>query len=307
MRVGYPSPVTASAGFRIPLAEGEGGRLVAPEEARRGGGYRCPACRSIVDLHAGDVKRRHYHHRKSSCSAESVVHLSAKRLVVEAVESWRNGGPPVTFLRRCAEGGCEAATAQEIPRKVLRAAEEWQLRSGHVVDVVLLGPADLPIAAVEIVVSHEVDDAKAFELGLPWIEVDGASVCESRGHELVPVRDKFLPWLCESHAHRRGVARREGLAADRLRAALVRALPYQLADFPGYRVHETTRCPRGHDALVFAWDGNEPPWPRPPHVLACEEEEDVLYDTTRGRLRRVLPFRRRWVSVCATCGARLVA
>ena len=167
--------------------------------------------------------------------------------------------------------------------------------------------ADLPIAAVEIVVSHEVDDAKAFELGLPWIEVDGAAVCESGGRVLVPLRDKFLPWLCEAHAHRRGVARREGIAADRMQAGILRALPYKLTDFPGYRIEGTTLCPHGHDALVFAWDGGEPPWPRPPHVVASEDDEDVLYDTTQARIRRVLPFRRRWVRSCATCGSRLIA
>src|SRR5690606_6630779 len=132
---------------------------------------------------------RHFHHRRTTCSAESVVHLSAKRLVVQAVARWRDGGPPVTFLRRCAEPGCDASTRQAIPRKVVRAAEEWRLRTGHVVDVALLGLADLPIAAVEIVVSHEVDDEKAFELGLPWIEVDGGAVCASGGVALTPVRD----------------------------------------------------------------------------------------------------------------------
>jgi hypothetical protein len=297
--------VNASVGFRIPVACDARGRLVPPEDAERGRRYMCPGCQSAVDLHAGEKKRRHFHHRMAACSAETVVHLSAKRLVVQAVERWRGGGPPVVFVRGCAEEGCEASTRQSIPRKVLRAVEEWPLRTGHVVDVALLGAADLPIAAVEILVSHEVDDAKAFELGLPWIEVDGAAVCESEGRVLVPVRDRFVPWLCEAHAHRRGAARREGIARGRARAALLRALPYDLADFPGYRVEGTTLCPRGHDALVFAWDGAEPPWPRPPHVVAYEEEADLLYDRSRARLRQVLPFRRRWASACATCGGRL--
>ncbi len=197
-------------------------------------------------------------------------------------------------------------TAQEMPRKVLRAAEEWRLRTGHVVDVALLGPADLPIAAIEVVVSHEVDDAKAFELGMPWIEVEGAAVCESGGRVLTPVRDRFLPWLCDEHAHRRGASRREGLAAERSRKALMRALPYDLSDFPGFRVDGTTTCPRGHPTLVFAWEGKEPPWPRPPHVVATEARADVLYEKTQRRVHRVLPFRRRWISVCLTCGAPLL-
>jgi hypothetical protein len=42
-------------------------------------------------------------------------------------------------------------------------------------------------------------------------------------------------------------------------------------------------------------------------VVATEEDEDALYDRTRGRVRRVLPFRRRWISACGTCGTRLLA
>lgn len=235
-----------------------------------------------------------------------MIHLSAKRLVVQAIEEWRSGGAPITFRRRCAERGCASVTSQAIPSKVRRAAEEWRLRTGHVVDVILLGAADLPIAAIEILVSHEVDDDKAFELGLPWIEVDGTAVCASGGRELVPLRDEFLPWLCEEHAHRRGAARREDVAAQKELRSLVRALPYAMSDFPGVRVEGVATCPRGHATLLFGWEGDEPPWPRPPHVVATQADEDVAYDRTRRQARRVLPFRRRWASACVRCGAHVV-
>lgn len=298
-----------SAGFRIPLARDAHERLVTPDDARRGGAYWCPACAATVDLHAGERKRRHFHHRKAACSLETVVHLTAKALITGAVAEWRDGGAPILFRRRCEEAGCASVTTMEIPRKVRRAAEEWMLRSGHVVDVALLGPGDLPIAAIEVRVTHEVTEDKAFELGLPWIEVDGAAVCASafRGRELVPVRDRFLPWLCEEHTSRRGMARRERMAAERLQKELVRALGYELAAFPGYRIEGVTRCPNGHDTLVLGWTGKQPPWPRPEHVVTFEAAEDVLFDRVSARARRVLPFRRRWSSVCTTCRARVNA
>jgi len=306
--VRYRSGVLESASFRIPVArdaEGGGGRLVSPEDAVKGRRYACPSCAGAVVLHAGAKKRRHFHHHAAGCSEETVLHLAAKELVVQAIEAWTAGAPSPVFVRRCAEPGCEACTQQPLPKKVLRAVPELRVPSGHVVDVGLLGPADLPIAAIEVLVSHEVDAEKAFELGLPWIEVDAASVCESGGRRLVAVRDRFLPWLCPVHEERRGAAARETREVREKRSALVRKLPYRLDEFPAYRIAEVVRCPNGHDTLLFEWDGKQPPWPRPPHVVAHESDEDALYDAPAKRLRSVLAFRRRWASACIRCGAVL--
>ena len=299
--------MTASAGFKIPFARDSREKLVTPGEARRGEPHTCPACNAIVDLHAGEIKRRHFHHRKAACSAETVVHLTAKLLIVRAVQEWRRGGKAVTFRRRCEEPGCDTETFMQLPRKVRRAEDEWRLRSGRIVDVALLGAGDLPIAAIEVCVTHDVPDDKTLDLSLPWIEVDGEAVCASAGRVLVPIRDHFLPWLCSDHSHRRGMARREKLDADRLKNRLLRDLGYAIADYPGYRIGAVTRCPNGHDTLVIAWTGKHPPWPRPPHVVTFEPEHEVIFDRTKARARKVLPFRRRWSSVCTACGAKVEA
>lgn len=303
----YLSGMLESASFRIPVARDPKGRLVTPEDAVKGRRYECPSCSGAVVLHAGEKKRRHFHHHASACAEETVLHLAAKQLIVQAIEGWIAGEPSPVFVRRCAEPGCEARTRQPLPKKVVRAIPELRVRSGHVVDVGLVGLADLPIAAVEVLVSHEVDVEKAFELGLPWIEVDAASVCESGGRTLVAVRDRFLPWLCEDHEQRRGLAHRETRAAREQKGALVRSLPYRLEEFPAYRIAEVVTCPNGHDTLLFEWEGKQPPWPRPPHVVAHEASEDALYDAPAKRLRSVLAFRRRWASACIRCGARVDA
>lgn len=295
-----------SAAFRIPVARDRRGRLVAPEEAERGCAYSCPACEGAVDLHAGERKRRHYHHRASACSPETVLHLSAKALIVQAVDEWVAGGPAPVFVRRCAcPVGCEATCRQRMPKKIVRAAPELALATGHVVDVGLLGRADLPVAAIEILFSHAVDDDKARELGLPWIEVDAAQVCDDRGRVLVPVRDRFLPWLCAEHEGHRGQAVREDRAERRAIARIVRELPYRIEEFAGLRVDGLTSCPNGHETLIFAWNGREPPWPRPPHVVAVARGADVLFDAATRKLRSTLPFRRAWASACVRCGARV--
>ncbi len=304
--MGYRSGVLDSASFRIPVARDPKGRLVAPEDASKGRRYECPSCAGAVVLHAGEKKRRHFHHHASACTEETVLHLAAKQLVVQAIEEWKTGtAPSPVFVRRCAEAECEASTQQPLPKKVLKAVPELRVRSGHVVDVGLLGPADLPIAAVEVLVSHKVDREKAFELGLPWIEVEAASVCASGGRRLVAVRDRFLPWLCAAHEARRGVGARETRELREKRNAIMRALPYRLDEYPAYRIADVVQCPNGHDTLVFEWEGKQPPWPRPPHVVAHESDVDAIYDAPAKRLRSVLAFRRRWACACIRCGVRL--
>lgn len=296
--------------FRIPVARDARGRLVAPAHAKRGEQYVCPGCDGRVDLHAGEKKQRHFHHRAGTCTSESVLHLSAKRLVAQAVEDWLDGGPAVTFLRSCAHPGCEARRRQEIPKKVAGVALEHQIFSGHVVDVALLaaGPQGflaLPVAAIEVRFTHAVDAHKARELGVPWIEVDAEQVCAAEGRELVPVRDRFVPWLCAEHEETRGKGARAEREDREKRAALAKRMGLRLADYPGYRVERVGRCPRGHESLVFAWDGREPPWPRPPNVVARQADFDWSYGAATKRVSKVLPWRRTYASVCATCGEPL--
>ena len=299
---------TSTSGFAVPFARSAAGALVSPEDAARRARYACPQCGAVVDLHAGEKKRRHFHHRAGgSCTPESASHRIAKMLVAQAVAGWRRGEQPAPrFLRRCASPGCERSSKQPMPAKVREAAIEHRLRSGKVVDVALLGAGGLPIAAVEVHCSHEVDEAKAKQLALPWIEVEAAQVCATGARLLVPVKDRFLPWLCEGHASTRRARARELREEPLRRDALVRRLGFRLEEFPGFRILRLASCPRGHDAFVFGWEGAEPPWPRPPLVVAREADADWSYSVAEGRARRVLPWRKRYVSVCPECGETVV-
>jgi hypothetical protein len=290
--------------FRIPAALDGGGRLVVPDDARRGARYSCPSCFAAVDLHAGEKKRRHFHHRAGACSGESVTHLVAKRFIAAAIDDWLAGGPPVALDRGCAHEGCAARTRQAIPRKVSAVSLEHVLPSGHVADVALLARGvALPVCVIEVRVTHAVDDAKAREIGVPWVELDGARVCADRGRVLVALRDRLVPWLCADHRHERGRAAKGEREERRRMTALSRSLPFRVSDFPGYRAERAARCPRGHTSLVFTWEGTEPPWPRPPCVVAMHADHDVVWSGAERRTTKVLPWKRRYASVCTTCGS----
>jgi hypothetical protein len=299
-------------GFRIPAAFDLEGRLVSPEGATRRRAYRCPACAGQVDLHAGAMKRRHFHHRASACSAESVTHLSAKLFIANAVKEWLAGGPPVVFIRRCAHADCGAHCRQTIPAKVGGVVLEHTLRSGHVVDVALMSrvprlprAAPLPVAAVEVHHTHAVDARKAMEIGIPWIEVDAGQACETEGRELIVTTDRFLPWLCAEHEDERGVARHATRTERSTAAALARRLPFRLQDFPGFRIARATSCPNGHEALAFEWDGKDPPWPRPPLVVAVEKDAGWSFGRVSAKPSKTMPWRRAYGSVCGVCAALL--
>jgi hypothetical protein len=298
-------------GFRIPAAFDLEGLLVAPEGAARRRAYRCPACAGQVDLHAGVKKRRHFHHRASACNPESVTHLSAKLFIERSVNEWLAGGPPVVFVRGCAHADCTAQCRQTIPAKVGGVALEHPLRSGHVVDVVLLSrlprASPLPVAAVEVHHTHAVDGAKAFEMGIPWIEVDASQACETEGRELIVTTDRFLPWLCEEHEGERGVDHRATRGERTAAAALARKLPFDVKDFPGFRIARATSCPNGHEALLFEWDGKDPPWPRPPLVVAVEKDAGWSFGRVSARPTKTMPWRRTYASVCPQCGAIVAA
>ena len=73
--------------------------------------------------------------------------------------------------------------------------------------------------------------------------------------------------------------------------------------FLAFRIARAASCPNGHPALIFAWDGKEPPWPRPPLVIAVEKEVDWTFGRVGGRPTKALPWRRGYASACPKCGA----
>jgi hypothetical protein len=199
-----------------------------------------------------------------------------------------------------------------MPSKVRGVAVEHALHAGRVVDVALLArsPRDgawlaLPVAAVEVRRAHAVDEEKALDMAIPWLEVDADQVCEDGGRVLVAVRDKLIPWFCAEHTGERGRALRESRAQAVAMRAAVKKLPFKLEEFPGFRVGKLARCPRGHEAIVFDWDGDRPPWPRPPLVVAAENEVDVSWRPATKKLEKMIPWRRAYTSVCGTCGERV--
>lgn len=176
----------------------------APLAERRAA--RCPACRERVTLRLGSIKAHHAAHQAgSSCATtapETAIHVNSKYYLAAQLRLARE----LHLLERCAHPAC--TEVRTLPR--------WQVgwtdvEVEHSIgtrrpDVVLLRDGG-PVAAVEVRVSHAVDQAKADalkSLGVPWTEVMGSAGLYSGDHPWkfdrpLPVQaGDWEAWLCHA-------------------------------------------------------------------------------------------------------------
>lgn len=104
----------------------------------------------------GPIVARHFAHLPEAfCAPETVVHHTAKHLIVQAITDWRSGsGPQPSIGRPCSL--CHGSIYQPVPPKITDARVEHRLPDGLVADVPLMA-GDTLAAVVEIFVSHAVE------------------------------------------------------------------------------------------------------------------------------------------------------
>ncbi len=261
-----------SRSFAIPVAFTDDGRVVRPDQAEPNQPYRCPGCSAEVVLRRGEVRRAHFAHRHGEgCSPDSAAHRAAKRLVVQVVLDWKDrGGPRPCITRPCPRYGCSGGVTQDIPEDITHAAEEVRLPDGSVADVVLFR-GDHPAAAVEILATHRVSEAKARRLTIPWVELEAAAVLE-RPYWWTAVQDGLRPFRCSQCAQQQqerademeAIQARAIAVAGRTQTSLPPSPPYC------YAPHTCWRC--AAEMVVFIWPGSgnhsrrRPPAPIPAEV-----------------------------------------
>jgi hypothetical protein len=187
--------LNAMTTLKIPYALDEQHRIVHIADALSGHRYVCPECRSPLRLRAGLKKARHFSHQPNGvCSSESVLHKIAKLLIQQTVLDWKNGiGQRPMLERRCLQ--CNNYALQPLPDKVTTITLEQRVPAEFVIDVALWAGTAVA-AAVEVRVTHAVDDHKAQTLDVPFFEVEGQAILE-RPHVWRPVRDTLKPFACE--------------------------------------------------------------------------------------------------------------
>ena len=229
----------------------------------------CPLCGRSLTLKLGRIRRHHAAHAPNDdCAAtapETALHIDTKLYLAAQLRAAVANGPALRIRRRC-EG------ALHEPCDVVR-DESW-VQGWNEVDVeagvaagsrlrpdILLARNGVPIAAIEVLVSHRVPDEKAVALentGLPWIEVRADSgllegeTAWSVNRVLPIVRvgraGASRTWRCDAHLRR----------SRRLRGARVVDIyrPGGVHYRAIYRVDEHT-IEAAVTALVLRRDGRE--------------------------------------------------
>lgn len=249
--------------FRVPLGLAPDGSLIGPDEATKAATYACPACGTPLIFRAGQIRARHFAHAvDTGCSPQTVLHATAKRVLVERVALWKAGRRPAPVtIRSCSK--CGGETPRPCPESVTGAAEEVTLPSGRRVDVALLAD-DTVVAAIEVLVTHQVDEVKAGDLGeLPWIEVEAFRVLDTPGFWYPVATGGLPPLVCDEC--RLGKERRWRQLLD-----LATELGVEIPGRPYWS--QPYRCPSCRaTTIVTTWPGqtlfrwtSRAPDPRPP-------------------------------------------
>lgn len=270
---------------KIPYALDDKKNLIKIDEAEKKNKYFCPYCHVPVIVRKGNIRVHHFAHKSNDvCSQETAVHKIAKLLIQKRITNWKNNrAPSPQFYRHCQI--CNQKEPQPLPNKVEKADLEVLLPNGYIIDVALMSE-EIPIAAIEIKVTHAVDNIKASSLSIPFVEIDGFEVLNHE-HLYNPLRDHFKPYTCSE-------------CKKRLRNYIDRARKYaqkinlQLPEsYYRYRFSKCWRCKEF--ILVFTWpnhqidDVNKPTKLPIPHTIQC-----------RNFLHKEKPV---WANCCPFCNS----
>jgi hypothetical protein len=176
--------------LKIQYALDKSQKVCNPETAPKGEKYYCPGCGEEVILRRGEERVAHFSHKSDTqCTQESILHKTAKKLIVESITNDRS---KVRILRHC--DICGSSFNQPLPFSIVSAIEEYRLESGFIADIGLLDAAKAQ-AAIEVHVTHYVDERKENEIGIPFIEVEGADIVKD-SINLKPIKDRLFEYIC---------------------------------------------------------------------------------------------------------------
>jgi hypothetical protein len=260
--------------FKVPFGLDGDGRLVAPAEADKVSRYACPSCAVSLILRRGPKRRANFAHKVSAdCNGETVLHQIAKMLIRDALLA-----DDVPILEHPCRH-CRRTSEISLPKLAGAVVQlEARLPSGRIPDVLLRDAEGQPRFAVELLVTHAVDEAKAADLDLPWIELRAADVVENP-RRWKSVRGKLKIDRCKR-------CRVEAEITAEILARFCRK--WKITLVPPYSAKPASCWKCGEDVLYFSWGKGTPPEPRP-YLVQWRYSE-----TVEGNY---------WASTCPRCKA----
>lgn len=146
-------------------------------------------------MRAGESVVRHFAHKaNTSCTGETLAHLTAKRLLVQIVSEYSHSSKFKPISLSCICSCCKGTASIDLPRSSFTAASEEFRVGDFVVDVVAFrGPA--AVLGIEILATHSVEGRKAEDLQIPWLELQAEKVLEDP-YCWRPVSARLNPIVC---------------------------------------------------------------------------------------------------------------
>lgn len=196
----------------------------------------CPQCGRRLTLKLGPILRHHAahaaHDRCAATAPETALHLDVKHHLAASLRAAIGTGAPLVLRRQCADV-CDVTELHTWLRDWDDVVVETTVAGGRARPDITLVRDGRPVAAIEVLVSHAVDEEKQRALagvGVPWIEVRAAEALlgeEDAGGWTadlpLPVAregtaDRWGAWRCAAHEREHRV-RIEALAERQARDA----------------------------------------------------------------------------------------
>ena len=261
----------------VPFALDECGQLADIVVASPTKTYTCPNCHETVIPKALKSTKRvpHFSHLPGSrnqsegCSKESVTHLAAKRRLVEALRN----GEDVHILIRCmgwtqngSAIGCKNRRKMPLPVTYDEVKSEYR-HNAFRFDVALLEQHS-PVFAFEVCYAHNVSNAKASAISIPFVEFDASDVFKTP-LILCSLQDNLKRWQCHECTSKEQEERQR--QSTRLRTPTQQSSP----------------VPKQRSILESHWVQRQSPTVEPRFNLNMKADER-------------LPFAKAWLTKC--CG-----
>lgn len=248
--------------LKVPYGLNEVGELIPADMADIGACYKCPCCLENLIYRSGNIRAKHFAHPASSnCSLESVIHVTAKKLIQCVIIENSKGNQTITLENNC--HNCGVVFSTNIPNKTFSNAGVEIRIGNYVCDVVGYRGNSIALA-IEILNTHKVDNAKAQNLNAHWVELKAEDVIKNP-LKWVPtqanLKDSYCPDCKKEIKHVLEVADKFNI--DRSLYSPVKN-PSNATYIAG--VETCFKCKQ--EVPVFWWQGvpfceHEPPNPKP--------------------------------------------
>lgn len=181
--------------FKIPYGVDESGELVPAEFAKTGSQYKCPNCLELLIHRSGDVRAKHFAHPpESNCSLESILHITAKRMIHHAIMENARGQKTISLKTSCAN--CSSDLLKELPPGTFSKAAV-EVKAGDYVCDVIAYRDETPRLAIEVFNTHKVGSEKSVSLPIHWIEITAEAAIDNP-YLWVPTQAAIKESCCNS-------------------------------------------------------------------------------------------------------------